>query len=149
MVPWFGGRGSGTMSARQSSEISPSGNRRGDEEDSNSCNGGPSGASSSSSEDLGRGPRGIYRLMCTQQCRPKDTDFGHTKKSQDMRQEPPLQMWSDMLLPRYVYQKPFIVKFPEKCEWQNWFNAENKWGLVWYTDGSKTKRLVLGCINGA
>jgi len=89
MVPWFGGRGSGTMSARQSSEISPSGYRKGDEEDSNSCNGGPSGASSSSSVDLGRGPRGIYRIMCTQKCRPKDNDFSHTKKSQDMKQEPP------------------------------------------------------------
>jgi hypothetical protein len=49
-------------------------------------------------------------------------------------------MWSDRLLPRYVYQKPFIVKFPEKCEWQNGFNADNKWGLVWYTEGSKTER---------
>jgi len=44
------------------------------------------------------------------------------------------------LLPRYVYQKPFIVKFPEKCEWQNGFNADNKLGLVWYTGGSKTER---------
>jgi hypothetical protein len=57
-----------------------------------------------------------------------------------MEQELPLQMWSDRLLPRYVYQKPFMVKFPEKCEWQNEFNADNKWGLVWYTDGSKTQR---------
>jgi len=27
---------------------------------------------------------GIYRLMCTQQWRPKSTNFGHTKKSWDM-----------------------------------------------------------------
>jgi hypothetical protein len=45
---------------------------------------------------------GIYRLMCNQQWKPKFTNFGHTKKSQDMEHEPILQMGSDRMLPRYA-----------------------------------------------
>jgi hypothetical protein len=60
---------------------------------------------------------GIYRLMCDQQWKPKSTNFGHTKKSQDMEHEPILQMGTDMMIPRYVYHKPFMVKFPDKCHW--------------------------------
>jgi len=51
---------------------------------------------------------------------------------------------------RYAYHKPFKVQLFNKYEWQNGFNLENKGGLVWYTDGSKTHKntLVLVCING-
>jgi hypothetical protein len=42
------------------------------------------------------------------------------------------------MLLRYVYHKTFPVKFPDKCEWQNWFNPDNKGGLLWYTDRPKT-----------
>jgi hypothetical protein len=69
---------------------------------------------------------GTYRLMCNQQWKPKSTNFGHTKQSWDMEHEPILQMGSDMMLPRYAYHKPFTVKFPDKCEWQNGFNPDNK-----------------------
>jgi hypothetical protein len=37
-------------------------------------------------------------------------------------------------------QKPHIVKFPDKCEWQFGLNSDNKGGLVWHTDGSKTNK---------
>jgi hypothetical protein len=74
----------------------------------------------------------------TQQWKP--TNFGHTKKSQDMEHEPILQMGSDRVLLRYACHKPFTVKFPDKCEWQNGFNPGNKGGLVWYTGGSKTNK---------
>ena len=60
---------------------------------------------------------GIYRLTCTQQCRPKSTNFGHTKRSWYMEHKPILHMWSDRMLLRYAYHKPFTVKFPEKCKW--------------------------------
>jgi hypothetical protein len=43
-------------------------------------------------------------------------------------------MGSDKMLPRYAYNKPFTVKLPDKYEWQNGFNPDNKGGLVWYTD---------------
>ena len=59
---------------------------------------------------------GFYRLMCTLHWRPKSTNFGHTKKSWDMEHKPILHMWSERMLLRYAYQKPFTVKFPEKCK---------------------------------
>jgi hypothetical protein len=43
---------------------------------------------------------GIYRLMCNQQWKPKSTNFGHTKKSQDMEHKPILQMGSDRMVLR-------------------------------------------------
>jgi hypothetical protein len=66
------------------------------------------------------------------------TNFGHTKKSQKMKHEPILEMGSDRIIPRNAYHKPFTVKFPDKCKWQNVFNPDNKGGLVWYMDVSKT-----------
>jgi len=49
-------------------------------------------------------------------------------------------MGSDGMLLRYVYHKTFTYKFADKCEWQNGFNPGKKGSLVWYTDGSKTKK---------
>jgi hypothetical protein len=44
------------------------------------------------------------------------------------------------MLPRYAYHKPFTVQFSDKCEWQHGFNPDNKGGLIWYTDKSKTNK---------
>jgi hypothetical protein len=44
------------------------------------------------------------------------------------------------MLLRFVYHKPFMVKFPDKCKWQNGFNPDNKGHLVWYIDGYKTNK---------
>jgi hypothetical protein len=30
------------------------------------------------------------------------------------------------VIPRYMYHKPFMGKFPNKSEWQNGFNPDNK-----------------------
>jgi hypothetical protein len=49
-------------------------------------------------------------------------------------------MGSDIMLPRKAYHKPFTVKFPDKCEWQNRFNPDDNGGLVWYTDRSKINK---------
>jgi hypothetical protein len=46
----------------------------------------------------------------------------------------------DKMLPRYAYHKPFMVKVPDKCEWQNRFSPDNKGGLVWYRVEPKTKK---------
>jgi hypothetical protein len=59
-----------------------------------------------------------------------------------MEQEPNLQMGSDRMFLRYVYNKPLVVKFPDKCEWQIGFNPNNKWGLIWYTDRSMTNKVT-------
>jgi hypothetical protein len=52
--------------------------------------------------------------------------------------EPILQMTNKVT--RYAYHKPFTVKFPGRCEWQNGFKPDIKGGLVWYTDRSKTNK---------
>jgi hypothetical protein len=83
---------------------------------------------------------GIYCLMCTQQWRPKPTNFGHTKKFQYMEHKPTLQLGSDRRTARYAYHKAFRLKFPDNCEWQKRFNPHNKGWLVWHTDGSKTNK---------
>jgi hypothetical protein len=53
----------------------------------------------------------IYRLMCTQQWRPKTTNFGHTKKILGYG----AQTHPTYMLLRYAYHKLCMVKFPEKC----------------------------------
>jgi hypothetical protein len=49
---------------------------------------------------------------------------------------------TDKMLLRYAYHKPFKVQLSNKHEWQKGFNLENKGGLVWYTDGSKTNEYI-------
>jgi hypothetical protein len=39
---------------------------------------------------------------------------------------------------RYAYHQPFKIQLPNKHEWQNGFNSDNKGGLVWYMDRFKT-----------
>jgi hypothetical protein len=65
-----------------------------------------------------------------------------------MEHEPIIQMGSDRMLPKYAYHKPVTDKFPDKCEWQNGFNPDNKGGLVWYTDGFKTNKCTGAVVNG-
>jgi hypothetical protein len=48
-------------------------------------------------------------------------------------------MGSDRKQLRYAYHKPFKVKFPDKCKWQNRYNPDNT-GLAWCKDGSKTNK---------
>ena len=91
----------------------------------------------------------IYRVMYHQQLRPKSINFGHSKKYQDVVQEPILQMGYDRMLTRQVYHKTIMVKFPDKCEWHDVFNQDNKGGLVWYKMAPRLiKALVLGCTDG-
>jgi hypothetical protein len=93
---------------------------------------------------------GVYRLWCTQQWIPKSTNFGHTKKPQDMKHEPILQMGSDRMFLRYAYHKLFMVNCPDKCEWQNRFNPDQN-GAWAGTEMSPRpiEALVLGCTDGA
>jgi hypothetical protein len=55
---------------------------------------------------------GIYRLMCSQQWKPKSTNLGHAKKCIDREQEPTLQIGTDRMTPKYAYQ----AKFPDNSE---------------------------------
>ena len=65
------------------------------------------------------------------------TNFGHSKKSQDMENKPNLQMGLERMILRYAFHRPLMVNFPDKCEWQTGFNP-NKDRVIWYMDGTKT-----------
>jgi ribonuclease HI len=49
-------------------------------------------------------------------------------------------MGSDKMIPRHVYDKPFIIRFPDRSEWKEGFLPDRKGRLIWYTDGSKTNK---------
>jgi len=43
-----------------------------------------------------------------------------------------------IMIPRCTNNKPVMVKFLNKCEWQKRFNPDNKGGLILHMDGSET-----------
>lgn len=49
-------------------------------------------------------------------------------------------MGSYRMLQWEAYHRPFMVKFPDKCVWQNRINPDNEVGLASYVDGSKTNK---------
>jgi hypothetical protein len=55
-----------------------------------------------------------------------------------MKEEKILQMGTDKMIPRHVYDKPFTVRVPDRSERRDGFQPNRKGGLIWYTDGSKT-----------
>jgi hypothetical protein len=57
-----------------------------------------------------------------------------------MEKEPILQMGSDKIIPRHVYDKPFTIKFPDRCEWKKGCQPDRKGELICYTDVSKTNK---------
>jgi ribonuclease HI len=83
---------------------------------------------------------GIYRLLCSDLLKPGSNKFGHVHISQDMEKEPIIQMGSEKIFLKYVYEKPFTVRFLDRSEWEDGFQPDRKCGLIWYTDGSKTNK---------
>jgi len=63
-----------------------------------------------------------------------------------MELEPILQMGIDGMTPIYAYHK-----FLDRCEWQNRFQLDIKWGLVWYKYMGLILKmaLMLGCTDGS
>jgi hypothetical protein len=57
---------------------------------------------------------GNYRLRCNEQWKPKSKGFGHAYMARDMKKEPILQMGSDKMIPKHVYEKPFTIRFPDR-----------------------------------
>jgi hypothetical protein len=53
---------------------------------------------------------------CNDQWKPKSEGYGHAYMTQGMKEEPLLQMRTDKMILRYVYDKPFMVTFPDRCE---------------------------------
>jgi hypothetical protein len=62
-----------------------------------------------------------YRLHCNDQRKPKSEDSGHAYMTQDMEKEPIVHMESDKMIPRYVCDKPFTIRFPDRSEWEKGF----------------------------
>jgi hypothetical protein len=83
---------------------------------------------------------GNYRVRCIDQWKPKSEGFGHAYVTQDMKIEPILQMGTDKMILRNVYEKPFTIRIPDRSEWKEGFEPDRKGGLIWYTDGSKTNK---------
>jgi hypothetical protein len=67
----------------------------------------------------------------------KSEGFGRAYMTQDMKKEPSLQMGSNKMIPRHVYDKYFMIRFPDRSEWKEGFQPDRKGGLICYTDGSK------------
>jgi hypothetical protein len=78
--------------------------------------------------------------MCSQQWRPNSTNFSHAKTCWDTEHEPLLQIETDRVILRHVYHNPFMVKFPDECEWQKRFEANIKENLVRHMDRPKTNK---------
>ena len=66
--------------------------------------------------------------------------YGHTRNLGIWSTNSFCRWVSDRMLSTYTFLKPFAVKFPDKCEWQNRFNSDNKEGMGWFIDGSKTNK---------
>jgi hypothetical protein len=49
-------------------------------------------------------------------------------------------MGTNRMILRYAYHKPFMVKAPDNCEWQNRFTSNIIRGLVWFTDKFQTNK---------
>jgi hypothetical protein len=83
------------------------------------------GTPSPSHEDRDWGQTGIYTLNCNEQCKLRSIWYGHASMSSDMRKEPILQMGPSKMIPRYTFNKTFMVKFPDRTWWENWFFPDN------------------------
>jgi hypothetical protein len=63
-----------------------------------------------------------YRLHCNEQWISKSEGFGHAYMTRDMEKVPILQMWSDKMIVRHVYDKPFMIRFPTEVNGRRGFN---------------------------
>jgi hypothetical protein len=85
---------------------------------------------------------GNHRLRCNDQWKPKSEGFGHAYMTQDMKKEPILQMGSDKMILRHVYDKLFTIRFPDRSEWKEGFQPDRK-GIQIVP--RQIKALELGC----
>jgi hypothetical protein len=49
-------------------------------------------------------------------------------------------MGFDKMIPRYVYCKPFSIRFTDRSEWKQGFQPDRKGELIWYIDGAETSK---------
>lgn len=88
----------------------------------------------------------INRLMCSEMWRSTLTSLIHGRKSWDMEHEPFLQMWTERMLPSYVYDKLFTVTFPNSVNGKR----DMKRGCSGIQVGQKPiEEWMLVCVDGA
>jgi hypothetical protein len=61
---------------------------------------------------------------------PDPEGYGHAFISWGMKKEPILQMGTDKIILIYVCDKPFMVRFPDRSEWKDGFQLEEKQGSL-------------------
>jgi hypothetical protein len=44
------------------------------------------------------------------------------------------------MITKHVYDKPFMIRFPDRSEWKEGLHPTKRGGLIQYTDGSKTNK---------
>jgi hypothetical protein len=71
---------------------------------------------------------GNYRLHCNGQWKPKSEGFGHAYMTRDIETEPILQLGTDKMVPRNVYEKSFTIRLPDRSEWKKGFEPDKKGG---------------------
>jgi hypothetical protein len=62
--------------------------------------------------------------------------------------EPILHKRTDRMIPRHAHEKCFMVRFPDRIEWNDQFPCEGKGGLIWYRDGSRTNEGMVAAVYG-
>lgn len=53
-----------------------------------------------------------------------------------------LQMQADKIISRYVYNKPFMIRFLDKGKWASALQPHRNRGLIYSTDGCKTNESI-------
>jgi hypothetical protein len=56
---------------------------------------------------------------------------------QVIKKEPILQIRTDIMIAKHVYDKTFTVRFRDRSDWKDGFQPDCKGGLIWYADDSK------------
>jgi hypothetical protein len=82
---------------------------------------------------------GMCRLCCNDEREPKSEGSEHVCMQWNM-EKAILQIGSDKMTPKYDYDKPLTVRFPDRCEWKGGLTTDRKGLLIGYTDGSKTSK---------
>jgi hypothetical protein len=49
-----------------------------------------------------------------------------------------LEMETDKMIPRHVCNKTFMIRFPNRSDWERGLQPHRYVGLIWYTAGSQT-----------
>jgi hypothetical protein len=70
----------------------------------------------------------IYRLYCSNQWKCKFEGCVNAYMFPGMKKEPILQMGTNKMTMRHVYDKYFTIRFPDRSEWKDGFQPDKKGG---------------------